>query len=95
MGGGRRAGGGGGAGNQKNNFLSFTVPIKVATVLQNALIHKTGLYAGGKAYIHNNIFVSKWMGINPVGARGGFNMGFYGNFASLLTAINALSFKHE
>ena len=26
---------------------------------------------------------------------GGFNMGFYGNFASLLTAVNALSFKHE
>ena len=29
------------------------------------------------------------------GGGGGFNMGFYGNFASLLTAVNALSFKHE
>ena len=26
---------------------------------------------------------------------GGFNMGFYGNFASLLTAVTAPSFKHE
>ena len=81
-------------GNQKNNFLSFIVPFQVATVLQKALIHKTRLYPWGKAYIQNNIFVSKWMGINP-GGGGGFNMGFYGNFASLLTAVNALSFKHE
>ena len=55
-------------GDQKNNFLSFIVPIQVATVLQKALIHKTRLYPWGKAYIQNNIFVSKWMGINPGGA---------------------------
>ena len=58
-------------GVQKNNFLCFIVPIQVATVLQNALIHKTGLYPGGKAYIQNNIFVSKWMGINPGGLQHG------------------------
>ena len=66
----KRGGGGGKGGNQKNNFLSFIVPIQVATVLQNALIHKTGLYPGGKAYIQNNILVSKWMGINPEGGGG-------------------------
>ena len=33
-------------------------------------------------------------GYKSGGGRGG-NMGFYGNFASLLTAINALSIKHE
>ena len=66
----------------------------MATVLQNVLIHKTGLYPGGKAYIQNNIFVSKSMGINP-GGGGGLNMGFYCNFASFLTAVNTLSFKHE
>ena len=60
-------GGGGGGGIKENNFLSFIVPIQLATVLQNVLIHKTGLYPGGKAYIHNNIFVSKWIGINPGG----------------------------
>ena len=82
-------------GNQKNNFLSFIVPIQVATVLKNAPIHKTGLYPGRRAYIQNNIFVSKWMGINRGGGGGGFNMGFYGNFASLLTSVNTPSFKHE
>ena len=30
-----------------------------------------------------------------VGGGGGFNVGFYDNFASLLTSVNALSFKHE
>ena len=59
--------GGGGRGYKKNNFLSFIVPIQVAIVLQNVLIHKTGLYPGGKVYIQNNIFVSKWIGINPGG----------------------------
>ena len=53
-------GGGGGQGGIKKT-------IQVATVLQNVLIHKTGLYPGGKAYIQNNIFVSEWMGINPGG----------------------------
>ena len=54
-----------------------------------------GLYPGG-AYIQNNIFVSKWMGLNRGGGGGGgFNVGFYDNFASLLTSVNALSFKHE
>ena len=53
-GGGRGGGGWGAGGNQKNNFMSFIVPIQVATVLQNVLIHKTGLYPGGKAYIQNN-----------------------------------------
>ena len=52
-----------------------------------------GLYLGGGGYIENNILVCKRMGLNPGG--GGFNMGFYDNFASLLTAVNAMSFKHE
>ena len=65
-------------GNQKNNFLSFIVPIQVATVLQKALIHKTRLYPWGKAYIQNNIFVSKWMGINPGG--GGLQHGILRQF---------------
>ena len=51
-----------------------------------------GLYPGG-AYIQKNIFVSKWMGLKRGG--GGFNVGFYDNFASLLTSVNDLSFKHE
>ena len=34
-------------------------------------------------------------GFKSEGEGGGLNMGFYGNFASLLTAANALSFKHE
>ena len=51
-----------------------------------------GLYLGGGGYIQNNILVCKRMGLNP---GGGFNMGFYDNFASLLTAVNAMSFKHE
>ena len=55
--------------------------------------HNMGLYLGGGEYIQNNILVCKRMGLNPGG--GGFNMGFYDNFASLLTAVNAMSFKHE
>ena len=53
-----------------------------------------GLYLGGGGYIQNNILVCKRMGLNP-GGGGSFNMGFYDNFASLLTAVNAMSFKHE
>ena len=66
-------------GNQKNNFLSFIVPIQVATVLQNVLIRKSGLYPGGKVYIQNNIFVSKWIGID----RGGWGGASTWDFASV------------
>ena len=67
----------------------------MATVLQNALGITWAYILGGGGYIQNNIFVCKGMGLNPEGGGGGFNMGFYDNFASLLTAVNAMSFKHE
>ena len=51
-----------------------------------------GLYPGG---LISRIISSLVNGWAYNGGGGGFNVGFYDNFASLLTSVNDLSFKHE
>ena len=66
----------------------------MATVLQNALIHKMGLSPRGGGGVRRGLIsgiiyslTNGWVLIRG----GGFNVGFYGIFASLLTAVNACS----